>query len=126
MNANDFQLLIRSVNGILKLCNTICPVDISKVSTLSISDYNKVIIKARSALGVQDRLVNVELYHIIGMGNLTASQMAAFLKKVKDVLATRNAVKYFSELQPISVGVFNNKSEYATSLLGGKKLIKKE
>jgi hypothetical protein len=60
---------------------------------LTIGQAKELTVKARDLQSKTDQFLKQDLYHIIGMGNLSASQSAALNKLVKDITAYRTVVK---------------------------------
>lgn len=81
---------------------------------LSLVNYKK-ITKARDLQSKTDSFLHNDLYHIIGMGNLSASQAAALNKLVKGITEHRTVIKTLAALPTLPNGVANTSSYKATT-----------
>jgi hypothetical protein len=82
---------------------------------LTIGQAKELTVKARDLQSKTDQFLKQDLYHIIGMGNLSASQSAALNKLVKDITAYRTVVKSLAALPTLPNGVANTSSYKATT-----------
>jgi hypothetical protein len=75
--------------------------DLSKLTLAQAQELQKV---CKSELSYMDKLCGSDLYHIIGMGNLTPPQMMQFTYAVRDYLEFRSLVKALAmNLEKISI-----------------------
>lgn len=124
MEKKDFDLLLKNLDSLINRCVKLKEdLGNTKLQDLSVTDYNKTVDRASSLQGEQDKVVTCDLYHIVGMGNLTVTQQATFISKIKEVLETRSLIKFVAGQPKIKVGKQDAKSEYVCTLLSGKKLI---
>lgn len=65
---------------------------------LTIGQAKELTIKARDLQGKTDIFLTTDLYHIIGMGNLSASQAATLNKLVKGITEHRTVIKTIAAL----------------------------
>lgn len=91
------------------------------VGSMPIEDYNKICKRARQIQADEDRIFKAELYHIIGMGGLSATQTLQFTKAIRELGEYRSAVKRVATAQ---LAQFNGAPEVpseftASCLLGG-------
>lgn len=87
---------------------------------LTIKDFNSAISEARTLQSKCDKVVTSDLYHIIGMGNLSASQMSSFTKQIKRLSVYRHDLKWFSNSDKLSVRSYSNTSDYSASIMSDK------
>lgn len=125
MNQQDFSLILKNLDTLIKKCVALKKeVGVTKLQDMSVVDYNKIIDKASQLQSEQDKITSHELYHILGMGNLTVTQQATFISKIKEFLETRSIVKYVAGQPKVNVGTPKSKSEYVcATLLPNKKLV---
>jgi hypothetical protein len=90
------------------------------LESLTIKEFKELIAKARSLQSKSDSILHNELYHLIGMGNLTATQTQKLCTVIKKIASARS---YF---KPISTYVLNklpevpDKSSYKCDIAGIK------
>ena len=70
-------------------------VDLDRLTIGQIRDLSG---KARTLQSKTDQFLKQDLYHIIGMGNLSASQCATLNKLVKEVTSHRSIIKTVASL----------------------------
>lgn len=87
---------------------------------LTIHEANHTINIARVLESKQTIFFNAELYHIIGMGNLSAKQQSMFLKEVKKLSSSRGRLKMVAGITIPSMGEVADKSKYECKILGAK------
>lgn len=73
--------------------------------------------KARDLQSKTDTFLKDELYHIIGMGNLSASQAATLNKLVKDITMHRSVVKAVAGLPTLPTKI-SSVSKYKSKTFG--------
>ena len=66
------------------------------VENLSVAEARRLKNLAKTEVEDMTEIVMVELYHILGMGNLTATQTTTFIRKMKEYLSYRPTMKNFS------------------------------
>lgn len=90
------------------------------LENLTIKEFKELIAKARSLQSKSDGILHNELYHIIGMGNLTAAQTQKLCAVIKKIASARS---YF---KPVATYVLNklpevpDKSSYKCDVAGIK------
>lgn len=123
MEKKQFDLLIKNLDSLLTRCVQLKEeVDKTKLQDRSVKDYNQLVEKASCLQGEQDKLNTSDLYHILGMGNLSVTQQATFISKLKEVLDTRPTIKFVASQPKIKVGQQSKTHEYVCALLSGQKL----
>lgn len=104
MKQKDFEILISNLENRIENCEMYlggikCTEDLDVFMLSEIRDLRDFCIAESKAM---TEIVMVELYHIIGMGKLTATQTMAFMSKMKLYLSYRPMLKTFaSHLQSI-------------------------
>lgn len=61
--------------------------------SLTISQLKEVLKEARELQSTTDKFLQTDLYHILGMGNLSATQTSELCKMVKDMTVYRSMLK---------------------------------
>ena len=99
MQNEYFTQIIRNLDARIEICSTNFSGIRSDrdINSLSISEAKRLRDLAKAENEKMTDIAMVELYHIIGMGNLTMPQLSIFLKKVKKYLSYRPTVKFFSK-----------------------------
>jgi len=121
MNVKEFDTLMTNLNKVVKECNDIIKDFKSKESVLkwTVSEYQQKCERARKMQSETDHILHSDLYHIIGMGNLSVSQNAKFLKQVKVLGEARTKIKLLA-CQDIDIPEIPKTSEYKCTLLNKK------
>lgn len=89
----------------------------------TVNEINSYIMRACAVQSDMDKFVKDDLYHIIGMGNLSSSQMSQLVKATKQLTSHRTSIKSLAGKPLINVGAVNvngKKSTYESTLLGMK------
>lgn len=102
MEKEKFTLIQEHLDKIIKDISDI-EKSYRKIDSLNITQYNACVNKGRSLVSKQDKILTTELYHILGMGNLTVGQQARFLKKIKSISSKRSIVKLIASLALVTV-----------------------
>lgn len=84
---------------------------------LTIGQVKDLTEKARELQSKTDMFLKDELYHIIGMGNLSASQTATLNKLVKDITMHRSVVKAVAGLPTLPTKI-SSVSKYKSKTFG--------
>lgn len=84
---------------------------------LTIGQVKDLTEKARDLQSKTDTFLKDELYHIIGMGNLSASQTATLTKLVKDITVHRSVVKAVAGLPTLPTKI-SSVSKYKSKTFG--------
>ena len=87
------------------------------VDHLTIGQAKELNVKAKDLLSKTDLFLTAELYHIIGMGNLSASQTATLNKLVKDITVHRSVVKAVAGLPTLPTKI-SSVSKYKSKTFG--------
>lgn len=87
---------------------------------LTVAQVNDLASSARILQSKTDQFLKQDLYHIIGMGNLSAVQSAVLNKLVKEVTTNRSIVKAVATLPRVPSRMSNTVSTYKASSVGLK------
>lgn len=127
MKNSEYQIIVRNINDQINKCDValseynICLRDFAKMTMESV---NETILTCRKLNGSMDKFIKDDLYHIIGMGNLNASQLSHIVKLTKILLKYRTDIKFFSMQSTITVP---KRKEFSTyNLSSGVKLVNKK
>ena len=106
MKNSDFQIIVKNLANQINQCESalswynLCSRDISK---MVIEQINLTISSCRKAQGEMDKFVASDLYHLIGMADLSAAQTAKIIKLTKTLLEYRSDIKFFANQNKIQV-----------------------
>lgn len=102
MRANEFNAIKTVLNNFIGQSaevSTNCVVDGKMdLDHLTMGQVKNLSTTARSLQSKTDQFLKQDLYHIIGMGNLSASQSATLNKLVKEVTGYRTIIKMVAAL----------------------------
>lgn len=127
MKNSEYQIIINNLNDQVEQCETalagynMCLRDYSK---MTMENLNTTILACRKACQKMDKFVKNDLYHIIGMGNLNAAQLAHITKLTKTLMKHRSDIKFFAGQNTITIPVRKANSTY--NLSSGVKLVNKK
>ena len=94
MKKEEFEIIITNLDEIITRCEEIATKASSKaLRTFPLKEVEIITNNARELQKKQDKILNTELYHIIGMGELSPAQEMVFLKLIKKLGATRSYIK---------------------------------
>ena len=106
MKNSDYQLIVKNLANQINQCESaltqynLCSQDVSK---MVIEQINSTISSCREAQGEMDKFVTSDLYHLIGMADLSAAQTAKIIKLTKTLLKYRSDIKFFASQNKIQV-----------------------
>lgn len=128
MNKKDYDLLIKNLDKVITDCQDIDTKFSSSeaVSKWTIKELQSNCKKARELQSRTDAILKNECYHIIGMGNLSVSQSAKFVQKIRTLGKLRSKIKVLASVQDINIPDVPKSAEYKCSLLNDKKLVIKK
>jgi hypothetical protein len=117
---NKITGVVKSYIAELREMYTVCNNNgIITVEHLTIGQATDLSERARDLQSKTDQFLKQDLYHVIGMGNLSASQMATTTKLVKDLTEHRTLMKTLATL-PAFPKKISTSSEYKSKSLGVK------
>lgn len=110
MDTSNFNTIIKNIK---KLCNR---VDVNRdsllnnisLSNINIDDIKKYIEDCSNLQSKIDQILQSELYHIIGMGNLASNQLAIFCKYIKKLSVAKDTNKRNLTCFENIKGIFNS------------------
>lgn len=85
---------------------------------LTIGQLNDLSESARTLQSETDQFLKQDLYHIIGMGELSAAQSAILNKLVKDITSPRSIIKAVAALPKIPNKMSKTVATYKVSIVG--------
>lgn len=106
MKNSDYQIIVKNLTNQINQCESaliqynLCSQDVSK---MVIEQINSTISSCREAQGEMDKFVTSDLYHLIGMADLSAAQTAKIIKLTKTLLKYRSDIKFFASQNKIQV-----------------------
>jgi hypothetical protein len=106
MKNSDYQIIVKNLTNQINQCESaliqynLCSQDVSK---MVIEQINSTISSCREAQGEMDKFVKSDLYHLIGMADLSAAQTAKIIKLTKTLLKYRSDIKFFASQNKIQV-----------------------
>ena len=92
---------------------------------LTISELKDVLKEARELQSVTDKFLQTDLYHILGMGDLSASQASEIWKIVKDMTMYRSMLKAICGIALDIPEKVNLNPTYKTGIAKSVKLTRK-
>lgn len=110
MDTSNFNTIIKNIK---KLCNQ---VDVNRdnllnnisLSNINMDEIKKYIEDSSNLQSKIDQILQNELYHIIGMGNLASNQLAIFCKYIKKLGAAKDTNKRNLTCFENIKGIFNS------------------
>ena len=92
---------------------------------LAIKEANRSIINAKNFKSKMDKVLMGELYHLIGMGNLSVTQTQTLCSMIKDLCSYRYLIECLAAMNPLTFTGKQN-SKYNCNVLGIKFVAKDE
>lgn len=83
MLKKQFDGIISQIDTLIAKCEECKISSQAEFNALTIAEARRVIDKARAAKSDMDKVLQSELYHIIGMGNLSAAQEVQLCAKIR-------------------------------------------
>lgn len=116
MNKAQYNELIENTEKTIAACESFLRAhpDIDK---LTVKEYNAACTAARQLQSQCDHINKDEIYHVLGMGNLSASQLAGFVKCINRMNAMRSRIKYFAYQEKIVVKPPIKQASYNSELI---------
>ena len=98
MEKEYYNKIINALDEKIKICKENFGLIKTKqdVENLSVVEARRLKDLAKTEVEDMTEIVMVELYHILGMGNLTVIQTTTFIRKMKEYLSYRPTMKNFS------------------------------
>ncbi len=91
MEVKNFNIIITNLNNLINRCEKTIGHIKSKddIDNMTLKDIREMITQCRLIYGEMDKVNTIDLYHIIGMGNLSASQRLIFWNRMEKFLSYR-------------------------------------
>lgn len=105
MQKQDFERIMSNLNAVIDICKE-CREKIQQAGeygNLTINESNALITKAISAKSKMDKIIMNELYHLIGMGNLSGLQTSKLCAKIKILCSHRYLLERLVSLKPTTL-----------------------
>ena len=93
MNKETFQILIENLNKRITDCEENLPTSTAQLEALTLKDARNLKNFVHTELETMDRIVMIDLYHVIGMGNLSPQQMMQFTYAMQGYMKFRPTLK---------------------------------
>ena len=125
MNKDTFETLKTTLEKRIAVCNEKLGFILTTedLKNLTLGEAQALKSWAKTEQGKMDKIIGVDLYHIIGMGELSAVQTNLFLKLIKEYMSFRSDIKTIAmNLTIDNIPGLPSESEYKLSLFGGIKL----
>lgn len=121
MEQLQFNKIISEIKLLTGKCENICVHSTGELKSLSLEEVVNRIEEAKSVLGDMDRLIQYELYHLIGMGDLNTCQILTLVSTLKYLLMFRPYLKPLASSTISLVEIPDNKEcEYMCKTLNVK------
>lgn len=116
MKTETFNNLITRVDKFIAQLEDLQTTSDKPSDTWTIAETNNFREKACVLQGQMDKHIQVDLYHIIGMGNLNARQLSIYMKRVKEMTSYRSMIHTYASIQAIKVPTIGKESKYTTAI----------
>jgi len=126
MNTENFEKIIDGLQKRIAACNLRLGFILTTedLNNLTIQEARTLKYWAKNEQSKMDRIIGTDLYHIIGMGELTVTQMNLFIKLIKEYLSFRSDIKAIaSNLTLENIPGLPATSEYILTGFGNIKLV---
>lgn len=120
MDKQQFETVVKNFNNVLSRCEAIKN-KVQKSSDfdkLTIAELRGLIEEAKLCISWQTSIFQNEIYHILGMGDLTPAQEVVFLNLIKRLGKTRSIVHIISCYQLSKTPTIPKKADYNCKVLG--------
>lgn len=116
MKTETFNNLITRIDKFIAQLEALRVASDKPSDTWTIAETNSFREKASVLQGQMDKHIQVDLYHIIGMGNLNARQLSIYMKRVKEMTAYRPMIHAYTSIPAIKVPEVGKESKYTTAI----------
>lgn len=119
MKTDTYNTIVEDLYSILDKCHRLLDnvVSVDDLENLTIKEFNQLITDSRYLQSVMSTVL-IDQYHILGMGNLNAVQMAKFSSLLNQIMQYRSDVKRLATLSPVKVSYIPTVSEYKLQTIG--------
>lgn len=118
MNKDVFNAMIKRIDDDIASCKELCVENKEEFDNLTLKEIRRRVELARILQSKVDKIVTAELYHVIGMGDLTVSQQSIFIKKIKELTMVRQYLKPLAMYQLTDIPNIPDETEYKCTALG--------
>ena len=115
MKSNIFLNITTNIDGLIVKCKRIA----KAYQSGNLSEIQECAGLARDTQGKLDKVFQSEMYHLIGMGDLTIGQSTQFIKKLKELGAYRPIVKTVATMDVTRCLIPQIKKSSYQSILAG-------
>lgn len=120
MNKMQFTKVIESLDALIEECEETVFKSTDDANNAPYKDVQERFTKACELKSKMDRVLQAELYHIIGMGNLSADQSMKLIRKIKQYGDYRPYIQVMCGMQPPVMPKIPANSKYTCEVLGTK------
>lgn len=116
----DFDIMMSNLYKLIRFCEDNMAFIKSKedLEDLPLKNVRQVVNNAKIIQSKMDSIMKNELYHVIGMANLTTMQELMFIDSIKHLLKYRSYVKSVATISIPTLPDIPDKSNYECKILG--------
>lgn len=126
MEKEKFEKIINNLEERIEQCYSYLGYIVNKkdLEEITVNDLKNLITFCRSEQGKMDTILTTELYHILGMGNLTVQQQNKLISNLKKYMYYRSDIKAIAcnATDVTKLPDLPTNSEYKLTILGDFKL----
>ena len=114
MDRQTYSDIIEKLQSVIDSCKSLCSEleavggDVTK---WTLQKYSEMRIAAMALQAKQDKILSTELYHVLGMTEMTVTQSAHFVKLTKELANCRVAIKKCAGLPELKIYPIDLSSE---------------
>lgn len=112
MEKKCFNHVIKAYSSILERCENLMKISSGGFDDLTVREFRELITEAQDLQSKSDLILTNELYHLIGMGNLTAVQTSELCKIIKKIGNSRSYIKPIASYLLEKLPTVPDKSDY--------------
>lgn len=116
MKKDQFNKLLKSINDLIVECQKTVFTSEDEINNTPYKIVRNRVQHSDILKSKMDKVVQSELYHVVGMSNLTASQMSTFISKIRSLLYYRPFIQYTANI-PTGYTSLSKKKEYKCTVL---------
>lgn len=116
MKTETFNNLITRLDNFIMRLETLQTTSDKPSNTWTIAETNSFREQASALQSQMDKHIQIDLYHIIGMGNLNARQLSVYMKRVKEMTKYRPMIHTYTSIPAIKVPTVGKESKYTTAI----------
>lgn len=123
MDRQTYSDIIEKLQSVIDSCKSLCSEleavggDVTK---WTLQKYSEMRMAALALQAKQDKILSTELYHVLGMTEMTVTQSAHFVKLTKELANCRVAIKKCAGLPELKIYPIdlNSENQYECKELG--------